>query len=112
VDTRELGQLPRKGVHRPRTKPPYPSAFRSEAVALLRTSAKSVPEVAHDLGVSDQTLRNWLHQADDDAGRGRPGELTTAEHEELSRLCREVRTLQQEREILIKAAAFVASETL
>jgi transposase-like protein len=96
----------------PRTRPPYPPAFRSEAVALLRTSGKSVPEVARDLGISDQTLRNWLHQADVDAGHGRPGELTTAEREELGRLRREVRTLQQEREILKKAAAFFAKETL
>jgi transposase-like protein len=96
----------------PRTRPPYPPAFRAEAVALLRTSGKPVPVIARDLGVSEQTLRNWLHQGDIDAGHGRPGELTTAEREELSQLRREVRTLQQEREILKKAAAFFAKETL
>jgi transposase len=45
------------------------------------------------------------------AGRGRPGELTTAEREELGRLRRENQTLRQEREILKKAAAFFAKET-
>ena len=95
----------------PKTKPPYPEAFRQEAVALARNSEKTVPELAQDLGISDQTLRNWLHQADVDAGKGERGELTTAEREELRRLRRENQTLQQEREILKKAAAFFARET-
>jgi transposase-like protein len=69
----------------PRTRPPYPAAFRAEAVELARTSGKTIPELAADLGVSGQTLRNWVHQVDVDAGRGRPGELTTAEREELRR---------------------------
>jgi transposase len=81
-------------------------------VELIRTSGKSIPALARDLGVSDQTLRNWQRQADIEAGRGRPGDLTRAEHEELCRLRREVKILQQEREILRKAAAFFARETL
>jgi transposase-like protein len=96
----------------PKTRPPYPPAFRVEAVELVRASGKSIPQVAGDLGVSEQALRTWVRQADVDGGRGRPGELTTAEREELQRLRREVRTLQQEREILRKAAAFFAKETL
>jgi transposase len=95
----------------PRTRPPYPAAFRAEAVELARTSGKTIPELAADLGVSGQTLRNWVHQVDVDAGRGRPGELTTAEWEELRRLRRENQVLRQEREILKKAAAFFAKET-
>jgi transposase len=95
----------------PRTRPPYPAAFRAEAVELTRTSGKTIPELAQDLGVSGQTLRNWLHQADVDAGRGRPGELSTAEREELRRLRRDNHILRQEREILKKAAAFFARET-
>jgi transposase len=67
------------------------------------------PQVALDLGVSNQTLRNWIKQADVDAGR-REG-LTTDEREELRRLRRENRTLLQEREILKKAAAFFARES-
>jgi transposase len=79
---------------------------------LIRTSGKSIPTLARDLGVSDQTLRNWQRQAQVEAGQGRPGELTSAEREELRRLRREVKVLQQEREILRKAAAFFAKETL
>ena len=95
----------------PRTRPPYPVAFRAEAIELARSSGKPIPQLAADLGVSGQTLRNWLHQADVDAGHGRPGELTSAEREELRRLRRENHVLRQEREILKKAAAFFAKET-
>jgi transposase len=67
--------------------------------------------VAYDLGVNAQSLRNWVHQASVNAGNGWSGELTTAEREELRRLRRENHVLQQEREILKKAAAFFAKET-
>ncbi len=96
----------------PKSHPPYPPQFRAEAVELARTSGKSIPTIARELGISDQALRDWVKQAGIDAGRGRPGELTTEEREELRRLRREVRVLQQEREILKKAAAFFAKETL
>jgi transposase len=93
----------------PRTKPPYPPEFRREAVELVRVSGKPIAQVASDLGVSDQTLRNWVKQADVDAGK-REG-LTSEEREELRRLRRENRTLLQERKILKKAAAFFARES-
>ena len=94
-----------------RTHPPYPPAFRAEAVELARTSGKGIPELADDLGISEQALRGWMKRADIDAGRGQAGELTTAEREELRRLRRENQVLRQEREILRKAAAFFAKET-
>lgn len=93
----------------PPAKQPYPPEFRREAVQLARTSERSIAQVARDLGISDQTLRNWIKQADVDAGK-RDG-LTTDEREELRRLRRENRTLLQEREILKKAAAFFARES-
>jgi transposase-like protein len=95
-----------------RTHPPYPPAFRAEAVELARTSGKGIPQLAADLGISEQALRGWMKRADVDAGRGEPGELTSAEREELRRLRRENHVLKQEREILRKAAAFFAKETL
>ena len=96
----------------PRTHSPYPSEFKAEAVRLARGSDKSIPTLAADLGVSSEALRHWLRQADADAGREQPGDLTTDEREELRRLRREVKVLQQEREILRTAAAYFAKETL
>ena len=96
----------------PRTHRPYPPEFRAEAHRLGRGSDKSIPALATELGISSEALRHWLRQADADEGRGQPGELTTEEREELRRLRREVKVLQQEREILRKAAAYFAKETL
>ena len=96
----------------PRTHRPYPPEFRAEAVRLARSNGKTIPALAADLGVSSEALRHWPRQADADKGRGRSGELTTDERAELRRLRREVKTLQQEREILRKAAAYFAKETL
>jgi transposase len=80
-------------------------------VRLARSSEKSIPPLAGDLGISAEALRNWLRQAETDEGRGQPGDLTSAEREELRRLRRAVRVLQQERESLRKAAASFAKET-
>src|SRR5690349_6233872 len=97
--------MPESGVPAmSRARPPYPPEFRSEAVELVRSAQKSVVEVARDLGVSEQTLPNWLRQADLDAGRRHDG-LTTAEREEVTRPRRENRVLRQERDILRTAAS-------
>lgn len=53
----------------PRTRPPYPPEFKAEAIRLVKTSRDSLGQIAKDLGVSDQTLRNWVKQDDVDAGR-------------------------------------------
>ena len=93
----------------PKSRPPYPEEFRREAIELVRLNEKPLVQIAKDLGVSDMTLRNWVKQADVDAGK-RQG-LTSDEREELRALRRENRTLRMEREILKKAAAFFAKET-
>jgi len=95
----------------PRTHPPYSPEFRAQAIRLVREGGRTPTELAQELGCSHETIRLWLRQADRDAGRRDDG-LTTDEREELRRLRREVHVLQQEREILKKAAAFFAKETL
>lgn len=92
----------------PRAKPQYPPQFKAEAIQLVRSSGKSISQIANELGVSGTSLRNWVKQANIDQGQ-REG-LTTEEREELKRLRKEVKILRQEREILKKAAAFFARE--
>jgi transposase len=93
----------------PKTRPPYPEAFRRDAVGLVR-SGRSIRDVAESLGVSQQSLRNWVKQDQLDR-RERDDGLTSDEREELRRLRRENARLKQEREILKRAAAFFARET-
>jgi transposase len=88
----------------------YPAEFRERAVELARLREKPVKQLAADLGISDQTLHNWLKQADIDAGR-REG-LTTEERAELVRLRRRNRLLEMEIEILKRAAAYFARENV
>ena len=93
----------------PRSRPPYPEQFRREAVELVRTSGRAIKEIASDLGVTEQSLRNWVKQYEVDVGT-RPG-ISSDEREELKRLRRENRVLREEREILKKAAAFFVKES-
>lgn len=71
----------------PNPKPPYPPEFRREAIELVRISEKPIAQVARDLGVSNQTLRNWIKQADVDAGEAEG--LTSDERAELNTRPRE-----------------------
>lgn len=92
----------------PRSRPPYPPEFRAEAVRLAKASGDSIRQISKDLGVSNQTLRNWVAQDDVDAGR--KSGLTSDERARMRELERENRKLREEREILRKAAAFFAGE--
>jgi transposase len=93
----------------PRTHPPYPLEFRRQIVELAR-AGRSISELAAEFEPSGETIRNWIKQADLDEGARTDG-LTSAEREELRRLRKENRRLQQERDILAKAAAWFARET-
>ena len=88
----------------------FTDEFKAETVRLVLEGGRTAGAVARDLDLTESAVRNWVRQAQIEAGRGPDGALTKAEREELTRLRRENRRLRQEREILKKAAAFFAKE--
>jgi transposase len=90
---------------RPRRR--FTDEFKQQAVRLVLDEDRSVTSVARELDLVASALSEWVKRARADRTKGRTG-LTTAEREELTRLRRENRILQEEREILKKAAAFFA----
>lgn len=94
-----------------RARRSFTPEFKAEAVRLCKVGDRSVRQVAKDLDLTETALREWVHRADVDAGKGPPEALTTAEREEMARLRREVKRLQMERDILKAAATFFAKES-
>src|SRR5690625_2790048 len=93
----------------PRTRLAYPKEFRQKIIELAR-SGRSIVELAREFEPSEQTIRNWIRQADIHAGHRHDG-LSSDEPQVWSRLRKENRRLQQERDILAKAAAWFARES-
>ena len=91
----------------------YPDEFRHDAVQMALASEDSRASVARRLGVNETTLRNWVanHLAEE-ARQANPLSVSPSEFEELRRLRREVEELRVEKEILRKAAAYFAQETI
>jgi transposase-like protein len=94
--------------HDGRTRPPDPLEFRAEAVRLARSRVAPLVQIARDLGISQDTLREWVRRAAIEAG-DRAG-ATSEEQAELHALRRRVRELEEEREMLKKATAFFVRE--
>lgn len=86
----------------------YAPEFRQRMIELV-ASGRTPEELAREFEPSAQAIRNWVAQAERDAGKRGDG-LTSAEREELLRLRREVKQLQQERDILSRATAWFARE--
>ena len=86
--------------------PPHPPEFRQRAVELARQGSTPIAKIAKDLGISESCLRNWLHAdvADDNGA--------SSEMKELTELRRRNRLLEQENEILRRAAAYFARENV
>ena len=89
---------------------PHPKEFRDDVVAVARKGQAPLSEVARDFGISESCLRNWLSKADVDDGR-RPGQ-TGVESAELRELKRRNRLLEQENEVLRRAAAYLSQANL
>jgi len=94
----------------PKSKPPYPEAFKQQLVELAMTG-RTPGELAREFGVSAQSITTWVTRAAADQGKPSKNKdvLSSAEREELSRLRRQVRRLQEERDILAKATAWFAA---
>jgi transposase len=87
----------------------YTPEFKRQMVDLVR-SGKTPAALSREFGPSAWTIGLWVKQDSRDAGKG-DGGLTSAEREEMSRLRRRVRQLEEERVILSKAAAWFATES-
>ena len=89
---------------------PHPKEFRDDVVAVARRGEAPLSQVAKDFGISESCLRNWLRRADIKDGH-RSGQ-TTAESVELRELKRRNRLLEQENEVLRRAAAYLSQANL
>jgi transposase len=96
---------------KPRARRSFTPEFKAEIVELCQRGDRSIGRVARDFDLTETAVREWVRQAERDAGTRGDGGLTTAERQELSALRRENRRLQQDVEILKRATAFFVKET-
>ncbi len=91
---------------------PYPQEFRDDVVNVARgrESGQTIKQIAADFGIAESCLRNWIRQADVDDGH-KPG-TTAAQNSELRELRRRNRLLEQENEVLRRAAAYLSQANL
>ena len=94
----------------PRTRKRYPLEFRRRMVELVR-AGRTPEELSREFEPSAGAIRNWVEQMDQDEGVRSDG-LTSEERKELRELRRENKQLKLEREILGKAAAWFARESI
>ncbi|MCT1617967.1 MULTISPECIES: IS3 family transposase [Janibacter] len=89
---------------------PYPKEFRNDVVAVARKGQAPLSQIAKDFGISEGSLANWMKQADVEDGR-RPG-LTDDERKQLREANKRIRLLEQENEVLRRAAAYLSQANL
>src|SRR3954454_18177755 len=89
---------------------PYPKEFREDVVAVARQSEAPLKQIAKDFGISEGCLSNWIKKADIKDGH-RPG-VTSADQAELRAAKKRNRLLEQENEVLRRAAAYPAQANL
>jgi transposase len=89
---------------------PYPREFRDDVVAVARKGQAPLNQIAKDFGISEGCLHNWLKKADVEDGN-RPG-VTAKESVELRDLKKRNRLLEQENEVLRRAAAYLSQANL
>lgn len=89
---------------------PYPKEFRDDVVRVARQSNAPIGQIAKDFGIADSCLRNWMRQADVEDGR-RAG-VTRQDSDELRELKKRNRLLEQENEVLRRAAAYLSQANI
>jgi transposase len=95
---------------KPRPRRSFNPEFKAEVVELVRQPGNTVASVARELNLTETAVREWVKQADRDAGVRADG-MTTAERAELAQLRKELRETREERDILARAVAFFARGT-
>jgi transposase len=90
----------------------YSDEFKRDAVDLVRSSGRAINDVARELGLCHETLRNWVRISQRPPASASPAALATVADKdaEIKRLRAQVAELQVEKEILRKAAAYFAKE--
>ena len=89
---------------------PYPQEFRDDVVAVARKGQAPLNQIAKDFGISEGCLHNWMKKADIEDGN-RPG-LADADRKELREAKKKIRLLEQENEVLRRAAAYLSQANL
>jgi transposase-like protein len=115
VDTKVMIKYKDGGVRMEKIpKGLYTKEFKEEAVKMVTEGGLSIPEVGRRLSIARSTIAYWVRLAKEGAvaGSGRQQRLVTEEQMEVARLKREVAELKMERDILKKAAAYFAKESL
>ena len=91
----------------------YPDQFRRDALALVESSGRPIADVARSLDIAEGTLWNWVKAAREASERAAdPDALSESERDELRRLRKENLELRTDTEILRRAAAYFARETM
>lgn len=91
----------------------FTKEFKQEAVQLVKTSDKSMVQIARDLGIADSTLHHWCQQFSEHGEQAFPGSgHQTPQEEEIRRLKRELELTRQERDILKKALGIFSRSQL
>ena len=86
--------------------------FKREAVRLAKTSGKPLTQIARELDISDSLLHDWIRKADEAEQQGLTVDEIRAEQKQLAEQRREIARLKQENELLKKAAAYFAKESI
>ena len=89
---------------------PYPREFRDDVVAVARKGRAPLAQIAKEFGISEGSLSNWMKQAD--VGDVKRAGLTDDERKQLREANKRIRLLEQENEVLRRAAAYLSQANL